>query len=226
MRYFKYDGPWPELQEEREQYDRTLHQLEQVNMRKHRFGNVIFWLAFILSAGGLIGLLISILPFEEGVVNGILSAIVCLIGVFISLFAALILGMLAATPFWNVDKKATKMKMQQIMQKTTDHLRIFYEYQEPYLVTKCYRCSDPKWNRHDVCLFLVDGELRITTNLRNGFFRPEKDLGCYVLSREEIAWKKEEVRDTPALALEVDGVSFLLSMNAIGFIRRFLGDSE
>ena len=221
MRYFKYDGPWPDLEKEKESYKHFSQDMDRVNKRRNKLGNVVFWFVFALCASGLICLWFNILQFGDGLLDTIIGAIVFLLCVFLSLIASAILGVILASIFWNSGKPVYRMKMQQIMQDATEHLRDFYQFREPCLVTKCYRCSDSKWNRHDVCLFVVEDELRITTNLKNGFFHPEKDLGCYCFSKDEIAWKDGKFRDLPAIELEADGVCFLLSRNAIFYIRNF-----
>jgi ASC-1-like (ASCH) protein len=103
-------------------------------------------------------------------------------------------------------------------------LRKAYQLTEPCLVTKCYQCqNDEKFNLHDVCIFVTGDELRITTNLLHGFFNPENDLGCYILSRDEISLSKIPYNGTLATSLCCPDTTFILGQRAYGFIiKQFL----
>lgn len=217
MRYFKYSGPWPDIEAERKEYAEGCPKRHMRNEHWHVFGTVVFFAVFLLVFAGLIWLLSLILPKGDNIFDWAIRFMGYGFGGLIGFICSIVLGTLASTPFWNIDRKVSKSRMQQVMQKSTEHLRNFYEYQEPCLVTKCYRCSDHNWNRHDVCLFVVGDELRITTNLQYGFFRPERDLGCYAFRRQDILLKDALFRDTPAVELQADGVSFILGRNAISF---------
>lgn len=126
--------------------------------------------------------------------------------------------MLAALPFWA--KKWTRREeiIKEHLHKACATLREYYDFREPFLVTKCYSCTDRKFDRHDVCLFVVEDELRITANLHNGFLHPDRVLGCYGLTRQEIALSPAMHKEHKALQLEADGVTFLLGTRAQKFI--------
>jgi len=87
-------------------------------------------------------------------------------------------------------------------------------------VTKCYESSDPAFNGHDVCVFVCDGELRITTNLKNGIFNEGKDLGCYAFSRGEVSLYRKMHGTADATVLMSGDASFLLGIRAKGFIEK------
>lgn len=219
MRYFKYDGPTPDLSELRKQYNRADRPLCWVSILR-KLGTVVFFLVFIGSFAGIIYLIHLIMPQEEGIFGLILSMLGWICWVSLALPISAIIGCLAAAPLWNVGVKQEKQIQREALQKACDHLRPFYGFREPCLVTKCYRSSDAKWNRHDVCIYIVEDELRITANLQYGFFHPEKDLGCYGLTLQEITMQNGHFRDVPAIELEADGVSFLLSCAARPFIEK------
>ncbi len=220
MRYFKYGGPWPDLETERKEYAEGCEKQHKRNERWHAFGNIVFFAVFVIVFAGAIELLSLILPKGDNAFDAAFRFFGYGFGGLIGLICGIVLGSLASTPFYTFDRRVSKSRMQQVMQKSTEHLRKFYQYQEPCLVTKCYRCSNRKWDRHDVCLYVVGDELRITTNLKYGFFRPEKDLGCYAFQRQEILLIDAMLRDTPAVELQADGVSFILSRNVISFIKK------
>ena len=220
MRYFKYSDPWPDLEAERNEYAEGCQRQQKRNEHWSIFGMIVFISIFIIVFIGVIVLLSLILPKGDSAFDVAFRFLGYGFGGLIGLICGIVLGSLASTPFYTFDRRVSKSRMQQVMQKSTEHLRKFYQYQEPCLVTKCYRCSDRNWDRHDVCLFVVGDELRITTNLQYGFFRPERDLGCYAFQRQEIILKDAMFRDTPAVELQADGVSFILSRNAISFIKK------
>lgn len=220
MRYFKYSDPWPDLEAERNEYAEGCQRQQKRNEHWAIFGMIVFISLFIIVFTGTIVLLSLVLPMGDSAFDVAFRFLGYGFGGLIGLICGIVLGSLASTPFYTFDRRVSKSRMQQVMQKSTEHLRKFYGYQEPCLVTKCYRCTNRKWDRHDVCLFVAGDELRITTNLQYGFFRPEKDLGCYAFQRQEILLKDAMFRDTPAVELQADGVSFILSRNAISFIKK------
>ena len=97
---------------------------------------------------------------------------------------------------------------------------MFYQFQEPFLVTKCYHCDDRRFDRHDVCMFAVGDELRITANLHYGFFDPKRDLGCYCLTRDEIVLSDTQYKDRLAVELQAEDVSFVLAAQAAAYIKK------
>ena len=74
----------------------------------------------------------------------------------------------------------------EIFSKACEHLRRYYKLQEPYVVTKCFTATDKRFQNHDVCIFVVGDELRMTADLTRGFLYGERDLGCYAFKKEEI----------------------------------------
>jgi hypothetical protein len=89
-------------------------------------------------------------------------------------------------------------------------------------VTKCYCSSDKRFTRHDVCIYVVEDELRITANLHYGFFDPKRDLGCYCMAPQEICLSETRHEDRPAIELTVDGVSFALGIKAKSFVEKYV----
>lgn len=55
-----------------------------------------------------------------------------------------------------------------IFSKACGHLRDYYELQEPYIITNCFEATDKNFKNHDVCIFVVGDELRLTTDLVRG----------------------------------------------------------
>ena len=110
-----------------------------------------------------------------------------------------------------------------VFSKACSHLREYYGLQEPYIITKCFDSSNKDFKDHDVCIFIVNDELRITTDLVSGFLYPEKDLGCYSFQKNEISLAKNQNNNQLILELKSndgksDEVIFLLGYKAKRFI--------
>jgi hypothetical protein len=227
MRYFKFDGAWPDIQLLKDQ-SASLATLQQKQYRREkRLGRIGCVVSSLISIGTFIGFLrlIQLLaPSEASTLVIILYGLLGLLGIGVSLFVAPLIGALAAIPFWRSNRNEETRVRQQFMRLACQHLRKYYELQEPFLVTKCYTSSDRKFDRHDVCLFIADGKLRITANLHYGFFDPKRDLGCYELTRQEIRLQDTEHKDRPAVQLQAEDLSFTLGCRAKAFIENdFLG---
>ncbi|MBQ9716023.1 MAG: hypothetical protein IJV77_06415 [Clostridia bacterium] len=124
-------------------------------------------------------------------------------------------------PLWKkVGSFNIPLMKKEIFSKACAHLRDFYGLREPYIITKCYDSSDSQFKNHDVCIFVVEDELCITTDLINGFLYGDRDLGCYALKKEEIVLSKK--RNANLLIAEVTSkeISFLLGYRAKSFIEK------
>ena len=196
-------------------------QSERTRREKVRstWGTVVFFLvtALLWGLGG--GLIYSLIREETKTVwEALLNAglgLVLGIGVLI---AAPCLGALAAGFLWGTGARNEKQLRRELLSEACAELRAFYGFREPFLVTKCYDSSERRFKRHDVCLFFVDGELRMTANVHYGFFDPEKDLGCYIWEKEELTLTREQYEGRTAVRLTAGEVTFLLGSRAGAFI--------
>ena len=124
-------------------------------------------------------------------------------------------------PLWNKAERCSLPAIKkETLSKATLHLRNYYGLSQPYLLTKCFAAADEKWKNHDVCIFIVDNELRITTDLVHGFLYGERDLGCYAFKRSEIALSKHKDNNGLKLELRAGNEYFVLGYRAKGFIER------
>lgn len=110
-----------------------------------------------------------------------------------------------------------------IFSKACSHLRDYYGLQEPYIITKCFDSSNKAFKDHDVCIFVVNDELRITVDLIRGFLYPDRDLGCYSFKKSEIRLTKIQNGNKLMLELKAGNkasneVVFLLGYKARRFI--------
>lgn len=112
-----------------------------------------------------------------------------------------------------------------IFSKACSHLRDYYGLQEPYIITKCFDSSNEAFKNHDICIFIVNNELRITVDLVRGFLYSDKDLGCYAFNQDEITLTKKQNGKQLLVELKVDdevsdNITFLLGYRAKGFIEK------
>lgn len=66
--------------------------------------------------------------------------------------------------------------------------------------------------------FFVNDELRITTDLINGFLYGYRDLGCYVFTREEASVTTKKENNLLMTEIKAGEVSFVLGHRAKRFI--------
>ena len=223
MRYFRYDRLAADVSDLKQHYA-GLSAKEQARRRRflwlHRLGTVVFWLLFLASFIGFVLLIRKIEPVSDSVLDAILYPIL-LIGLgFVALILSAVLGALAATPLWGRNEAIEKDLRLTLLRRATQELRQSYGFQEPFLVTKCYRASDRRFDRHDVCLFLVDGKLRLTVNLHYGFFDLRRDLGCYEFDFSEIELLPGRYKEREAVELRFGEITFLLGQQAKTFVEQ------
>ena len=226
MRYFKYKNTNKTVKQAwREQY-KTLDDYEKIVVRKgklwRKISNIVTTIVFVLCI--VIGIyLIRLIPQP----NDLLGQIFIFIGkVFIGLIMIIIsavLTFLLTLQLWKkVDSFHWPTMKKEIFSKACSHLRDYYELREPYIVTKCFDSTDKKFKNHDVCIFVVKDELRITTDLLRGFLYGERDLGCYAFEMNEIVISKREVENHLITELKAGDTYFRLGYRAKGFIERNL----
>lgn len=229
MRYFKYDGPMADVSDLKQHYA-GLSAKEQARRRRflwlHRLGTVVFGLVFLAAFAGFVLLIRKIEPVSDSVLDAILYPILSIGLGFFALILSAVLGAVAAAPLWGRNEAIEKDLRQVLLRRATWELRQFYGLQEPFLVTKCYLASDRRFDRHDVCLFLSDGKLRLTANLHYGFFDPRRDLGCYEFDPGEISLHPGRHKDRQAVELRAGESTFLLGLRAKTFIESNLRHSE
>lgn len=130
-----------------------------------------------------------------------------------------VLTVLLTIPLWKkVESFHIPTMKKEIFSKACGHLREYYGVREPYMITKCFDATDKKFQNHDVCIFVVGDELRITTNLVQGFLYGERDLGCYAFKQNEIILTKQQKGNNLIAELRADDTVFLLGYRAKGFV--------
>lgn len=176
---------------------------------------------FILTATVLCGIYLSLIClkavyFVEGVAETVAIVILVLLALAFPIIFVLICFL--------IDKKlptyGIPLPNKILIAKCSEPLREFYSFSEPYLLTKCYACTDARWNNHDVCLFFDHGHLCVTADIIHGFTHSYQDLGCYKLEPAEFFLQYVERGDKIATLLTADRFAMYLGKRAKSFICR------
>ncbi len=223
MRYFKCDIPnTTENDALRVQYVKfTEQEKKQICKQKgwNTFGTVLFFAVSIVCFVCCVLALVRI-PLPENIFFAILYGFGIFLLGFVALIVSFLIGALVSTPFWSKVDKSYKLAKRELLSQACMQLQEYYGLQEPCIVTKCYESSDKKFKNHDICLFLAENELRITTNLQHGFFHCKHDLGCYAFKADEISLKEIQREEISMTELKVEDTVFLLGRRAKGFIEK------
>ena len=230
MRYFKYKNTNENKNNAlKEQYE-TLTDDEKRIFRKEkrwrRISTITFFSVFIIFVASGI-LLLKLIPQPNSVLLKCLVVFGKVIAGFILLVVGGALSFGMTSPLWKkVESFHIPSMKKEIFSKACKHLRDYYQLQEPHIITKCFESTDERFRNHDVCIFVVGDELRITTDLVRGFLHGERDLGCYVFRRDEITISKQQDGNHLVAELRVDDTVFLLGYRAKGFIdKNFIAKS-
>ena len=224
MRYFKYKNTNKNINNALKEQYKTLTEDEKRTFRKEKrwrkFSTIVFLIIYIACV--IIGIfLLKAIPLPN---VWFLEALIIVGKVIIGFILLISCGVLAATltkPLWKkVESFHIPSMKKEIFSKACKHLRDYYQLREPYIVTKCFDTTDQKFKNHDVCIFVVGDELRITTDLVRGFLHGEKDLGCYAFKKEEITLSKQSNGTHLIAELKADNTVFLLGYRTKRFIEK------
>ena len=231
MRYFKYKNTNKTYQNALKEHYTAMTSDEQLIVRKRKR-----WHAFssIISLTILIILLIPSISFlskislPDSIFWMILVCIAELLASFIIFIICGVITITITTPLWRkVDSFHLPLMKKKFLSESCRHLRKYYGLKEPYIITKCFDATDKKFKNHDVCIFIVGEEIRITTDLINGFLHGERDLGSYAFKREEIILSKSHIQNHLVTKLREDSTVFILGYRAKRFIdKNFLVNTE
>lgn len=222
MRFFKYKNSNVTYKNALKERYAELQKDEKKRIRKEFILRKLAIIAFfIVSIACIIPGIVALksIPVSENVFLAVLEYIGLGIAGILFIAGCLFIGGIA---LWLIAPKSTDSPQfkRNILSKACTHLREYYGLGETYLVTKCYESSDEKFNNHDVCIFVVDKELRITANLQYGFLHGERDLGCYTFTADEISLSKIETEKLLIAELNCGGTYFRLGYRAKGFIEK------
>lgn len=222
MRYFKYKNTNKNINNALKEQYKSLTEDEKRTFRKEerwrKFSTIVTLVIYIPCVVVGIFLLKSI-PLPSSRFLEVLVIVGKVIIGLILLIACGVLTFMLTMPLWKkVESFHIPSMKKEIFSKSCKHLRDYYQLQEPYIITKCFDATNEKFRNHDVCIFVVGDELRITANLVQGFLHGERDLGCYTFKKEEITLSKQDNGNQLIVELRADNTVFLLGYRAKGFI--------
>lgn len=225
MRYFRYKNTGKNVNNALKEQYKTLTKDEQRTFHKKKrwkkFSTIVTLTVFISCIVAGIFLLKSIPVPNDKFLEALVIVGKVIVG-FILLIASGGITAVLVTPLWKkVETFDIPLMKKEIFSKACKHLRDYYQLQEPYIITKCFEATDKNFQNHDVCIFVVGDELRITTDLIRGFLHGERDLGCYAFKQEEITLLKRNNGNHLVAELRTDNTVFLLGYRAKGFIDNF-----
>lgn len=223
MRYFKYHGTETAENVALKARYAELTKKEKRLVRKGKVLNGISIIVFLAVSILLIRLCFSLLKLIPKAGNSF-ETVLQYIGIGIFGFAGVIMSLIIAALIalaisGKTELPASNIK-REMLSEACEHLREYYKLCEPCIVTKCYESNDKRFSNHDVCIFVADNELRITVNLKHGFFHSENDLGCYAFCKDEISLSAAERDNLRITLLKADGTVFMLGGRAKSFIER------
>ena len=230
MRYFRYKNTDKNVKNAlKEQYKTLIEDEKRTFCKKKRwqkFSTIVTLTIFICCIIAVSFLLISIPAPNDNFLEVLVIVGKGIVG-FILLIVSGGLTAILTTPLWKkVETFDIPLMKKEIFSKACKHLRDYYQLQEPYIITKCFEATDKNFQNHDVCIFIVGDELRITTDLIQGFLHGERDLGCYAFKTEEITLLKRNNGKHLVAELRADNTVFLLGYRAKGFIDKFLNSKN
>lgn len=230
MRYFRYQNTNKNIDIALKERYKSLSKNEQRTVRQKEawrsFSMVVTVIAFsLITFPGFY--LIASIPSPSGwwwklpviVAKLLLSCVFFVTGCFLTYI-------LTRSLWKKVNSFNLPPMKKEIFSKACVHLRNYYKLQEPYIITKCFDATDKKFKNHDVCIFVVRDELRITSNLIRGFLHGERDLGCYAFKQNEITLSKQQNGKYLIAELKADNNVFLLGYRAKGFIEKNFTEKE
>lgn len=222
MRYFRYKNTDKNINNALKEHYKTLTKDEARIVRKEKcwsnFSVIVTVIVYFVCV--FVGIvLLKIIPLPHTWLLKLLVGLSKVAIGFILLIASGFITIILTMPLWKkVGSFHIPTMKKEIFSKACVHLRDYYKLQEPYIITKCFDASDKKFQNHDVCIFVVGDELRLTTDLVRGFLHGERDLGCYVFKKEEINLSKQKKGNQLIAELRADNMVFLLGYRAKGFI--------
>lgn len=228
MRYFRYINTGKNPNNTFIEQYKALNTREKCIARKGKKWRKIstavsYIILIIVISAGLF--LLKLLPQPNGWIYKILVGIAKLVAGFAIFVVAGMVTIESTKGLWRkAESYHVPTMKKEIITKACGYLRDYYGLQEPYIITKCFDAEDKKFRNHDVCIFVVEDELRITTDLIHGFLYEKRDLGCYAFTEQEIVLSKRLCEKHLMCEIKTGETTFLLGYRAKRFIEKnFLG---
>ena len=225
MKYFKYRNINKIQQLAYKEHLASLGKDEQKQIkRSDRLTKLlsISGLIFFICCFGLFIFFIQLIPVPKNILFKILYGIGCAILGFIGL---IISGIATCIPFGilldKVRYNLPEMR-KDFIKKASEPIRKYYGLSDEYLITKCFESTNTLFNDHDICIFRYGNEIRITTDIVNGFINVNCDLGCYSIKFNELKIYKDDYNEKRVMVLEFDKEKFVIGIRAYSYIAKLM----
>lgn len=180
-------------------------------------GTILFIIVFLACI-----FLIKLIPVPSNTFLSILYGIGCtilgLIGLIISVLATIFtFGMLISKITYDLPQI-----QKEFISNACEILRNYYGINDEYLITKCFESTNLNFNNHDICIFIYKNEIRITTDIVNGFVNGHCDLGCYSIKLDELKIYKDDYSNKRVTILEFGKEQFIVGIKAYSYIKKLI----
>ncbi len=101
-------------------------------------------------------------------------------------------------------------------------LRDYYGLTDDYLITKCFEASNPIFNNHDICIFKVNDEIRITSDIVNGFINERSNIGCYCIKLNELEIFKDDYHQKRVTIIKAKDEKFIVGIKSYSYITKII----
>ena len=225
MKYFKYRNINKVQQLANKQRLASLGKDEKKKAkRSERLTKVVSFcgIIFFFCCFGMFIFFIKLIPVPKNTFLIILYGIGCVI---LGLIALIISAISTLIPFGilldKVRYNLPEMR-KEFIKKASEPIRKYYGLSDEYLITKCFESTNTLFNDHDICIFRYGNEIRITTDIVNGFINANCDLGCYLVKLEELELYKDNYQNKRVTVLNFAGEKFIVGIKAYTYIKQLM----
>lgn len=218
MKFFRY--PFYKRIVKRERKTR-FNNLDERDKKKTIINSLIVILLFIYFFISLISLSILTEYLSSLIQNLILKTLVKIGMIIVTLVVPFFIPCLIGH-FMKLEPAPIGELTLKNIQKITEPLRLYYKNCGPYIITKCYKCTNELFSKKDVIIFLYNNRIRITLD----FYHKIKDLGCYEFKPDEIDISYVKEGNIVKAFLKSEKIEFLLGKRAKPFIRKCFEKSK
>lgn len=180
-------------------------------------GIALFFIVF-----GTMIYLITLIPKPDSTFLAIVYGNGCvLLGIIALVGSVFVVAIPIVALMDKVDYNLPKMR-REFMAKACKPLREYYGVNKEYLITKCFDASNSIFINHDICIFKFNDEIRMTTDIINGFFNGDCDLGCYSINMDELKIYKDDFKSKRVTILEFGNEKFTIGIKAYSYIQKLI----
>jgi hypothetical protein len=165
--------------------------------------------------------LIRLIPTPEKVLFGILYVIA-----FVAL--GLLIIVISSLIFIPISKLLDKLNYniptynREHIASACSDIRKYYGLDNDYLLTKCFKSTNNNFNNHDICIFRVYNEIRITNDIVRGYLKTTSNLGCYSVKFDELEVYKDDYNNKRVTVLKFGNEEFVIGIKAYSYITKLL----